>query len=84
MGDYYKPYGERPRIYGALINVVLAIGYRIQFCQHGDAASNFNDAKIKTCVDNAQMMIDELMTRDEDTLGLQALLGLVGRQLFSR
>ncbi|KAI3322326.1 hypothetical protein HD806DRAFT_499782 [Xylariaceae sp. AK1471] len=76
MSDYYKTYGERQRIYGAVINVVLAMGYRVQFCQYGDVAFGFNDIKIKTCVDNAQIMLDELMTRDEDTLGLQALLGL--------
>jgi hypothetical protein len=79
MNDYYKPSGERPRIYGAVINVVLAMGYRVQICRYGDITFEFNDAKIKTCVDNAQMMLDELMTRDQDTLGLQALLGLVSR-----
>lgn len=77
VSEYYKNHGERSRIYGAVINVVLALGYRIQFCEHGDASSRFNDAKIKTCVDNTQVMLDELMTRDEDTLGLQTLLGLV-------
>ncbi|KAI0448975.1 hypothetical protein F5B21DRAFT_509611 [Xylaria acuta] len=77
LNDYYKPYGERPKIYAGVINVVLAMGYRIQLCEHGDVHSGFNEAKIKTCVDNAQMMLDELMTRDQDTLGLQALLGLV-------
>ncbi|KAJ2973005.1 hypothetical protein NUW58_g9051 [Xylaria curta] len=77
MDDYYRPYGERPRIYAGVINVVLAMGYRIQFCRHGDAHPGFNEAKIQTCVDNAQMMLDELMTRDQDTLGIQALLGLV-------
>ncbi|KAI0857106.1 hypothetical protein F4860DRAFT_490914 [Xylaria cubensis] len=77
LNDYYKPYGERPRIYGGVINVVLALGYRIQLAELGDVHSSFSEAKIKTCVDNAQMMLDELMTRDQDTLGLQALLGLV-------
>ncbi|KAI0443091.1 hypothetical protein F4803DRAFT_574939 [Xylaria telfairii] len=78
LNDYYKPYGERPRIYAGVINVVLAMGYRIQLCEHGDgdAHPGFHEAKIKACVDNAQMMLDELMTRDQDTLGLQALLGL--------
>ncbi|KAI1751389.1 hypothetical protein F4782DRAFT_531663 [Xylaria castorea] len=76
LNDYYKPYGERPKIYAGVINVVLAMGYRIQLSEHGDVRSRFNEAKIKTCVDNAQIMLDELMTRDQDTLGLQALLGL--------
>ncbi|TGJ83389.1 hypothetical protein E0Z10_g5373 [Xylaria hypoxylon] len=77
MNDYYKPHGERPRIYAGIINVVLAMGYRIQSTHHGDAYVGFNDVKIKTCIDNAQMMLDEFMIRDQDTLGLQALLGLV-------
>lgn len=79
LNDYHKPCGERPKIYAAVINVVLAMGYRIQLCEHGDVHSGFNEAKIKACVDNAQMMLDELMIRDQDTLGLQALLGLVSK-----
>jgi hypothetical protein len=79
LDDYYKPYGEKPRIYAGVINVVLALGYRVQLCEHRDAHVGFNEVKIKTCVDNAQMMLDELMTRDQDTLGLQALLALVGK-----
>ncbi|KAI1814445.1 hypothetical protein GGS20DRAFT_413211 [Poronia punctata] len=77
VNEYYSPTGERPRIYGAIINIVLALGYRLQSCHYGDTIIGFNDAKIKACVDNAQTMLDELMTRDEDTLGLQGLLGLV-------
>ncbi|KAI0540598.1 fungal-specific transcription factor domain-containing protein [Xylaria digitata] len=77
IDDYYKPHGEKPRIYAGVINVVLAMGYRVQSSHHGDAHDGFNDIKIKTCVDNAKIMLDELMTRTQDTLGLQALLGLV-------
>ncbi|KAJ8119058.1 hypothetical protein ONZ43_g3869 [Nemania bipapillata] len=83
MDDYYKPYGEKPRIYAGVINVVLALGYRVQLCEHGDTYTGFNEVKIKACVDNAQTMLDELMTRDQDTLGLQALLGLVVRLAHS-
>ncbi|KAI1331749.1 hypothetical protein F5Y16DRAFT_359174 [Xylariaceae sp. FL0255] len=76
--EYYTRPSERRRICGAVINVVLALGYRIRsIMRHGDDARGFDETKIKTCVDNAQMMLDELMTRDEDLLGLQALLGLV-------
>ncbi|GAW17151.1 hypothetical protein ANO14919_066010 [Xylariales sp. No.14919] len=77
LNDYYKPHGERPRIYAGVINVVLAMGYRVQSAHNGDVQAGFNDVKVKTCVDNAQIMLDEIMTRDQDTLGLQALLGLV-------
>ncbi|KAI8624816.1 hypothetical protein F5Y19DRAFT_452447 [Xylariaceae sp. FL1651] len=77
LNSYYSSPGERPRAVGAVINVVLAMGYRIQYSHFGDATSGFNDAKIKNCIDNAQMALDELMMRDQDTLGLQALLGLV-------
>ncbi|KAI1112302.1 hypothetical protein F5Y14DRAFT_422232 [Nemania sp. NC0429] len=77
MNDYYRPCGERKRIHAGVINVVLALGYRIEYCQHGDTQLGFNGQKMKTCIDNAQVMLDEFMTRDQDTLGLQALLGLV-------
>lgn len=81
LSDYYRPYGERQRIHAGVINVVLAMGYRIQFCQHGDTHVGFNEPKMKTCIDNAQMTLDEFMTRDQDTLGLQALLGLVSKSI---
>ncbi|KAI1258642.1 hypothetical protein F5Y18DRAFT_421256 [Xylariaceae sp. FL1019] len=77
FNDYYSRHGETLRIYAAVINVVAAMGYRVKHAVHGDARRGFAEDKIKRCVDNAQMMLDELMTRDQDTLGLQALLGLV-------
>lgn len=79
--DYYRPYGERERIHAGIINVVIAMGYRVQFCQHGDTHIGFNGHKMRTCIDNAQTMLDEFMTRDQDTLGLQALLGLVSKSI---
>lgn len=77
MNEYYKPYGQKARIYGAIINVIVSLGYRVQMCGAGDAHPGFNEAKVKACVDNIQGMLDELMVRDQDTLGLQVLLGLV-------
>lgn len=77
MNEYYKPYGQKAKIYGAIINIIVSLGYRVQMCGNGDAHPGFNEHKVKACVDNIQGMLDELMVRDQDTLGLQVLLGLV-------
>ncbi|KAI2624833.1 hypothetical protein GGR54DRAFT_593813 [Hypoxylon sp. NC1633] len=61
----------------AAINVVLAIGYRIRTVETDDVTIRFNDGKVKKYINNAQKELDELVTREEDTLGIQVLLGLV-------
>ncbi|KAI1099189.1 hypothetical protein F4804DRAFT_322595 [Jackrogersella minutella] len=68
---------KKSRAAWAAINVVLAIGYRIRTIEAEDIMVRFDDRKVKRCIDNAQKELDELVTRDEDTLGIQVLLGLV-------
>ncbi|CAJ2503211.1 Uu.00g106050.m01.CDS01 [Anthostomella pinea] len=77
LNEYYSEAGEKSRAIGATINIVLAMGYRAQFAFREAAVNQFTDAKIKQCIDNAQLVLDELMVREEDTLGLQVILGLV-------
>ncbi|XXH03348.1 hypothetical protein Hte_009746 [Hypoxylon texense] len=77
--DFYSD-REKPKKLGAswaAINVVLAIGYRIRTIETNDVAVRFDDRKVKKCIDNAQKELDELVTREEDILGVQVLLGLV-------
>lgn len=76
--DFYLE-REKPKRLGAswaAINVVLAIGYRMRTIETNDVAIGFDDRKVKKCIDNAQKELDELVTREEDTLGIQVVLGL--------
>ncbi|KAI1453706.1 hypothetical protein F4805DRAFT_359597 [Annulohypoxylon moriforme] len=68
---------KKSRAVWAAVNVVLAIGYRIRTIETKDVMVGFDDEKVKKCIDNAQKELDELVTREEDTLGVQVLLGLV-------
>ncbi|KAI1085215.1 hypothetical protein F5B20DRAFT_567879 [Whalleya microplaca] len=76
LSDFYSNPASRSKVAWAAINVVLAMGYRIRTVE-GEIAFKFNDEKVKRCIDNAQMVLDELVTREEDTLGIQIILGLV-------
>ncbi|OTB16449.1 hypothetical protein K445DRAFT_291224 [Daldinia sp. EC12] len=68
---------KKSRAVWAAINVVLALGYRIRTIEAGEIIIRFDDVKVKHCIDNAQRELDELVTREEDTLGIEVLLGLV-------
>ncbi|KAI0881641.1 uncharacterized protein GGS22DRAFT_171507 [Annulohypoxylon maeteangense] len=77
--DFYSRQEETKdsRAAWAAVNVVLAIGYRIRSIETENIMVGFDDGKAKKCIDNAQKELDELVTREEDTLGVQVLLGLV-------
>ncbi|KAI1468023.1 fungal-specific transcription factor domain-containing protein [Daldinia caldariorum] len=68
---------KKLRAVWAAINVVLALGYRIKTVEAGEIIVRFDDVKLKHCIDNAQRELDELVTREEDTLGIEVILGLV-------
>ncbi|KAF3058207.1 putative fungal specific transcription factor domain-containing protein [Daldinia childiae] len=68
---------KKSRAVWAAINVVLALGFRIRTVETDEIIVRFDDIKIKHCIDNAQKELDELVTREEDTLGIEVLLGLV-------
>ncbi|KAK7943736.1 transcriptional regulator [Apiospora aurea] len=70
----------------ALVYSVLAIGYRLRpnTGSGGDGIFTaaavmgpFAEDKSQKCLRNCERLLSELVTRDEDTLGIQALLGLV-------
>lgn len=84
MRMLYEFYSEREKTkesgaVWAAINVVLAIGYRTRNVECNDITVIFDDRKVKKCIDNAQRELDGLVTREDDTLGVQVLLGLVGK-----
>ncbi|KAI0099506.1 fungal-specific transcription factor domain-containing protein [Daldinia grandis] len=68
---------KKSRAVWAAINVVIALGFRIRTVDTDEIIVRFDDIKIKNCIDNAQKELDELVTREEDTLGIEVLLGLV-------
>ncbi|KAI1657221.1 fungal-specific transcription factor domain-containing protein [Daldinia decipiens] len=68
---------KKSRAVWAAINVVLALGLRVRTVDTDEIIVRFDDIKIKNCIDNAQKELDELVTREEDTLGIEVLLGLV-------
>ncbi|KAI1136204.1 hypothetical protein F5Y05DRAFT_391953 [Hypoxylon sp. FL0543] len=72
-----EDHSKQSRAAWAAINIVLAIGYRLRSAEAEDIVGRFEDSKVKKCIDNAQKELDELATREEDTLGIQVLLGLV-------
>lgn len=84
--DFYseREQTKKSRAVWAAINVVLALGYRIRIVETDDIAVGFDDKKVKKCIDSAQRELDELVTREEDTLGIQVLLGLVSKYLHFR
>ncbi|KAI0601462.1 fungal-specific transcription factor domain-containing protein [Biscogniauxia sp. FL1348] len=79
LDGYYSQSGEEKSrgAVGAAINIVLAFGYRMRYAGRGNMASVFGHKNVRKCIDNAQRMLGDLMVRDEDTLGVQVLLGLV-------
>ncbi|KAI5860794.1 hypothetical protein GGS23DRAFT_606578 [Durotheca rogersii] len=77
--DFYakREQTKKGRAVWAAINIVVAIGYRIRTTENADITVAFDNEKVLRCIDNARSVLEELVTREEDTLGIQVLLGLV-------
>ncbi|KAK8069135.1 hypothetical protein PG994_005751 [Apiospora phragmitis] len=78
---------QRQRVDFTLVHSILAIGYRLRpdVGEH-EVANNmdttvppypFAEDKSQQCLRNCERLLQELVTRDEDTLGIQVLLALV-------
>ncbi|KAF4450665.1 hypothetical protein F53441_6326 [Fusarium austroafricanum] len=72
----YKQPELRDRASWAAIQIVMAIGYRTPQLSLKDSQS-VHIEKADQCLRNAQTVVSELVTRDEDLLGVQILLGIV-------
>jgi hypothetical protein len=72
---YYNP-ASRTRVQWAAIQVVIGLGLRTP----GLEAVRSTPRPVKmadACLNNAQSVLPDLVTHDEDLLGLQVLLGIV-------
>ncbi|KAG5794033.1 hypothetical protein H9Q69_006909 [Fusarium xylarioides] len=76
LSTWYKQPETRDRASWAAIQAVMAIGYRTPQLSLRDSQS-VHIEKADQCLRNAQTVVSELVTRDEDLLGVQILLGIV-------
>lgn len=76
LATWYKQPETRDRASWAAIQTVMAIGYRTPQLSLRDSQS-VHIEKADQCLRNAQTVVSELVTRDEDLLGVQILLGIV-------
>ncbi|KAF5564909.1 transcriptional regulator [Fusarium phyllophilum] len=76
LSAWYKQPETRDRASWAAIQTVMAIGYRTPQLSLRDSQS-VHIEKADQCLRNAQTVLSELVTRDEDLLGVQILLGIV-------
>ncbi|KAH8887932.1 hypothetical protein GQ53DRAFT_272381 [Thozetella sp. PMI_491] len=77
LHEYYYNTSRHPRAAWAAINIVLALGTRLPTVPTNNVDLAAEDTKLAKYISNAQSVLSELVTRDEDLLGLQVLLGLV-------
>ncbi|KAG7127047.1 ABC-transporter-regulating transcription factor like protein [Verticillium longisporum] len=74
LSDWYAHVIHRTRPAWAAINIVLAIAHRACVTSEKDFATD--GEKSATYLRNAQTVVNELVTREEDLVGLQVLLGM--------
>ncbi|KAK3375519.1 fungal-specific transcription factor domain-containing protein [Lasiosphaeria ovina] len=76
LAGWYSAPSRRSRAAWAAINIVLALSSSIPLVPRQQVYYD-DDPKTVYYMSNAQSVLAELVTRDEDLLGLQVLLGLV-------
>jgi len=70
---YSSPFQREDPASWAAINVVLALSLR----QGGSSKAADANQVVGRCINNAQSVLNSLMTRDQDLKGIQVVLGLV-------
>lgn len=76
LHNWYNSPASRDRATWTAIQIVMALGYRTpQLTLADDQAVQIE--KADQCLRNAQTVVSELVTRDQDLLGVQILLGIV-------
>ncbi|KAF4960609.1 hypothetical protein FSARC_10423 [Fusarium sarcochroum] len=73
---WYNQPSTRERATWAAFQIVMALGYRTPQLALTDKQS-VHIEKADQCLRNAQTVVSELVTRDQDLIGLQILLGIV-------
>ncbi|KAK1580575.1 fungal-specific transcription factor domain-containing protein [Colletotrichum navitas] len=77
LADWYSPSSPQPPAVWAAINIVMALGYRCMVKDPGNVDSLRDDQKVLYHMRNVQSVVSDLVTREEDLLGVQVLLGMV-------
>ncbi|KAK1971610.1 fungal-specific transcription factor domain-containing protein [Colletotrichum sublineola] len=77
VSDWYSPSSQQSPAVWAAINIVLALGYRCSLKEPGYVGSLADDQKVLYHMRNAQSAVSDLVTREEDLLGIQVLVGMI-------
>lgn len=76
LNNWYSRPSTRDRVIWSAVQIVMASGYRSpQLASFGGLTTQIK--KADECLRNAQSTVSELVTREEDLLGVQILLGIV-------
>ncbi|CAM1501196.1 Fc.00g103580.m01.CDS01 [Cosmosporella sp. VM-42] len=76
LNAWYNHRIPRDKAIWAAVHIVMALGYRTPRIGATETAP-IQIHKANQCLRNAQAIVSELVTRDEDLLGIQILLGIV-------
>lgn len=76
LNGWYHHQSSRDKATWAAIQIVLALGYRTPQGTVVEAPP-LHIQKANQCLKNAQSVVSDLVTREEDLLGVQILLGIV-------
>ncbi|KZL72843.1 fungal specific transcription factor domain-containing protein [Colletotrichum tofieldiae] len=77
LSDWYSPSSQQSPAVWAAINIAMALGYRCGLKQPGNVESLVDDQKVLHHMRNVQSVVSDLVTREEDLLGVQVLVGMV-------
>ncbi|KAJ0164597.1 putative transcriptional regulatory protein [Colletotrichum tanaceti] len=77
LSDWYSPCSQRSPAVWAAINIAIALGYRCTLKEPGDVDALIEDQKVLHHMRNVQSVVSDLVTREEDLLGIQVLVGMV-------
>ncbi|KAK6216826.1 fungal specific transcription factor [Colletotrichum tabaci] len=77
LSDWYSPCSQRSPAVWAAINIAIALGYRCTLKEPGNVDALIEDQKVLHHMRNVQSVVSDLVTREEDLLGIQVLVGMV-------
>ncbi|KAK2040721.1 fungal-specific transcription factor domain-containing protein [Colletotrichum somersetense] len=77
LSEWYSPSSQHSPAVWAAINIVMALGYRCSLKEPGNVETLRDDQKVLYHMRNAQSAVSDLVTREEDLLGVQVLVGMV-------
>ncbi|OHF01507.1 fungal specific transcription factor domain-containing protein [Colletotrichum orchidophilum] len=77
LSDWYLPSSCQSSAVWAAINIALALGYRCTLKEVGNLDALVDDQKVLHHMRNVQSVVSDLVTREDDLLGIQVLVGMV-------